>query len=121
MTPYLLPGIPLLLTTQLLHAQPALDPLLAPHLAQPRQRSCKRKPFLIARKNAAVLQHCHVHAQIVHQATHCIVQILARIGGIRNLCLLLGSVEGVGHFVSGEEELCEWDLGCEDEFGLESH
>jgi len=68
-----------------LHAQPPLHPLPAPHLTQPAQCPRKRKPLLVARENATVFEHVHVHAQVVHEVAHDVGNGLVVIGSGRLL------------------------------------
>lgn len=118
MTPHLLPPLPLALATQLLQPQPPLNPLLAPHLTKSGQRPGKRESLLVAREDAAILQHRHVHAQVVHQGAHGVVEVLAVGRGRGDGAGFLGGGERFAHFGGGEEELGEGHLGGEDEFGL---
>lgn len=54
-----------------------LNPLQTPHLTQPTQCSRKRKPFLVTTKDTTILQHLHVHTQIIHEIPHRRVKPLA--------------------------------------------
>src|ERR1700761_2510836 len=78
-TPDALPPLLLLQPAAFLQPHPALNPLLTPHLAEPTERPGKRKPLLIPAEQRALLQHAHIHPQIVHKITHDIVNIMALI------------------------------------------
>lgn len=122
-TPNSLPALLLLQAASLLQPQASLHPLLTAHLAQPAQRACEGKALLVAAEQRGLLQHGHVHAEVVHQVAHDVVDVVALIvprrprGRGLGLLDLLGDVllvlagralvagDFVGHLVEGFVQL----------------
>lgn len=108
------------------HAHPPLNPLLALHLREPRQRPRKREPLLVAAEDRAGFQLRHGEAQVVHEAAHGVGEVLdvgfvfvgGRWGFLRVVLGVVLGRDGIFEVVGGEEEVGERDAGCEYEFCL---
>lgn len=116
-TPDPLPALLLLLSALVFHAQASLNPLLTAHLTQPTESSGKSEALLVAGKDAAVLEHVHVHAQVVHQAAHRIVDVGMLVG--RDGAFLLAAGNRFVDFAVVHEELGKGSLGGHDELCLQ--
>lgn len=103
LTPLLLPALLLPCTALVLETHAPLHPLLTAHLTESAQRPRKGEALLVAREDGRVLQHAHVHAQVVHQVPHHVVHVLAALGlGVRRLVRL---VDRLRQLLARQEQL----------------